>query len=324
MAGLPRFITQTLPAMPRALATHEPHLDRSNVVDAFGIIAIFIAIVSSLPALLPKSPMLVTLTSAALAWGFAEAFTRYRGMAAPSVVFSVIFAEMALVGAALLIPGAQLRDAIPDLIGLAQARPGALSLACAAAGAAMLVHYRLLRSPIDPALAAGAFTAATMLAARAAIPDLMTYIAHFVAAGCAWLTLLAATAMDVSDPHRETRGSDVAFWLHLAAAVILAYAIFACGGVLKEVTAFLALTIFAVLGVAVNRYLILTVTKLGLVVVLAIAVAYQSAELALVTLIPLAILTYAHAERRRIRRRLIERTLPELALILPPVEDDAS
>jgi hypothetical protein len=150
----------------------------------------------------------------------------------------------------------------------------------------------------------------------------MVYAGHFVAALCAWLTLCAAALMDLSDPRRETRNTDVAFWLHVTSALTLAYAIFACTGVLKEVTAFLALSLFAVFGMAVNRYIILTITKFVLVVILAIAIAGQSAQLAVLTLIPLVILGFAHLERHRIRRRLLERTLPELAPHLPPVDDD--
>lgn len=322
MSGLPQFLTRGLTELPRTVGLREPHLDRSHLVDSLGISTVFIALVTSLPAVIPGNLMLRALIAAAIAWGFSEAYTRRRPLAIPSILTALIFAEMTLVIAALMIPGVEVRDMVPDLVGLAQSHPGGLSLACLATGAVILAHYRVMRAPIDPALAAAAWTAAVMLGARALSPEMMGYVAHFVAAGCAWLTLSAAVAMDVSDPRRETRGSDVAFWLHVAAALTLAYAIFVCGGVLKEITAFLALSIFATLGMAVNRYVILTFAKFGLVVVLAIAVSAQSAQLAIVALMALAILMYAHFERRRIRRRLIERTLPEIAPILPPVEDD--
>ncbi len=76
MIGLSRLLTQTPPGMPR--------LDRENVVDAFGAGTIFVAIVTSLPVLMPGGALVHAIACGSIAWGFAEVFTRHRGLAAPA------------------------------------------------------------------------------------------------------------------------------------------------------------------------------------------------------------------------------------------------
>jgi hypothetical protein len=190
---------------------------------------------------------------AAASWGLAEYFTRRRHMALPSILLLGAFTYGVSAGwfglAALLVAGL---DAPRTFAGVG-AVVGLLT-----AGAAWL-HWRRFHVPITIAALTGALVATLLALLLAAIPQ----------AGSAllWLLLAAGLAVfafamwwDMSDRTRTTRRSDVAFWLHLSAAPMIAHPVFNLLGVLRGDAgadqALLVLLLYALFGavaLAVDR-----------------------------------------------------------------------
>ncbi|RVT39856.1 hypothetical protein [Sphingobium algorifonticola] len=161
---------------------------------------------------------------AAISWGLAEYFTRRRRMALPSIILLLSFAggvAMSLIGlVARLVPNAGTQIGALLLSAVALATVGAIWL-----------HWRRFMVPI--AVAAGAAAAAGVAI------SLVLASAPTIDGGIFWVVLLCGIAIfayamwwDVSDRSRTTRRSDVAFWLHLAAAPMIAHSLFHLLGVL--------------------------------------------------------------------------------------------
>ena len=169
---------------------------------------------------------------AATAWGLAEYFTRQRRMALPSIllllaftggVFTTsLFTMVTTIGTHYLDHNAQ-----------AGAIVIAASAAIAAAGA--WLHWRRFKVPITIAvgvaagvalvlgLIASAFVQPEMTdAAGAQLKNVLLVASLVLGIG----TFLLAMRWDASDPTRETRRSDVAFWLHLLAAPLIVHPVF--------------------------------------------------------------------------------------------------
>ncbi|WP_228243432.1 hypothetical protein [Porphyrobacter sp. GA68] len=166
---------------------------------------------------------------AATAWPLAEVFTRRRRMALPSILLLLAFTGG--VFAALFGLG-------DVLVQNDNAAAGALLISVAGlitAGAAWL-HWRRFMVPITVAAGVGAL----------AVTVLFLIIAGLEAAGvensgtvALWLVFVAGLAIfafamrwDMSDRERTTRRSDVAFWLHLLAAPMIAHPIFYSLGIM--------------------------------------------------------------------------------------------
>ena len=161
---------------------------------------------------------------AGAAWGLAEFFTRQRRMALPSIVLLLAF-----VGGAAAIPINYLAETEPSLSDSAGALIGA-GIGLLAAGAAW-VHWQRFMVPITVA-AGAAGIAATVIALVLSVamsgsadhnPEPILLPLVFV---CGLAIFAFAMRWDMSDPKRETRRSDVAFWLHLLAAPMIAHPLF--------------------------------------------------------------------------------------------------
>lgn len=162
---------------------------------------------------------------AMVSWALAEYFTRRRHMALPSILLlggfvgGIVFAIGAL--GAQIFPNAG--DSLASLI------------LCVAAGAGVLAawaHWRRFMVPITVAVGAAAAAGVGVSLVMASAPGSMTLpFALLLAAGLA--TFALAMWWDMSDRARTTRRSDVAFWLHLAAAPMIAHSLFYLLGVLK-------------------------------------------------------------------------------------------
>ena len=182
----------------------------------------------------PMSGLLV----AASAWGLAEFFTRQRRMALPSIILLLAFAGGVLAAATFglaLIIGPDYFDQNASAFALL------LSAGAAIAVAATWFHWRRFRVPIT--VAAGAAAAVALVLALIAsslvgdgqnISDERGEQIMSILEGMALLlgigTFLFAMRWDSSDPRRETRRSDVAFWLHLLAAPLIVHPIFSLLG----------------------------------------------------------------------------------------------
>lgn len=190
---------------------------------------------------------------AGASWLLAEYFTGKRRMALPSILLlgSFVYAVAGAAGGL----GAAVSGPIEGnrTAGLIAAFAGLV-----AAGAAY-AHWRRFHVPITIAALTAALTA-TLISILFVI---------FPAAQQAWLWLLLIAGIavfsfamwwDMSDRTRITRRSDVAFWLHLFAAPMIAHPIFHLLGVtsgqLGAATAVVVILLYVVFGVvalAVDR-----------------------------------------------------------------------
>jgi hypothetical protein len=173
---------------------------------------------------------------AATAWGLAEYFTRQRRMALPSIILLLAFVGGVFATAVFGIV-ATIGEAFFD--NNAQASALVIALGAAIATGAAWLHWRRFKVPITIAVGAAAAVALTLgLVASGFVTPQMTDEAGLqlksllegVALVLGLFTFLLAMRWDASDPTRETRRSDVAFWLHLLAAPLIVHPIFSLLG----------------------------------------------------------------------------------------------
>lgn len=166
---------------------------------------------------------------AGFAWMLAETFTRKRRMALPSIILLLAFlGGVGFMVGAPLIGTAILSEQSRTIIALAIAAAGTVTALAAWA------HWRRFMVPITIAGGAATVTATIIgLLMVALVPEgedgLTTLLTLVFAAGL--IIFAFAMRWDISDTARETRRSDVAFWLHLLAAPMLAHPLFSLIGV---------------------------------------------------------------------------------------------
>ena len=184
-------------------------------------------------------------------------------MALPSILLLIGFAGGMFMGFAALL-GA-FAPSVAEHLGLIDpeqqkqlAGAGVIVVGVLTAGAAWL-HWRRFMVPITIAVGALALVSVAVGAILAALPDARGALnVILLAAGV--LVFLFAMRWDMSDRERTTRRSDVAFWLHLAAAPLIAHPIFHMLGVLNgDISAGIAVLVialylvFAFIALAVDR-----------------------------------------------------------------------
>lgn len=197
---------------------------------------------------------LVAITS----WPLAEFFTRRRRMALPSIVLLLGFVAGVFIGTTAL--GISLigsKDSEP-YAGYLIAGGGLIAVLAAA------LHWLRFKVPITVAAGAAALSATGIGLILAAIEPLDLEMGDVAL----WLTFVAglgvfafAMRWDLKDPARTTRRSDVAFWLHLLAAPMIAHPIFyGLGvvdgsdiGVLKAVAVLAIYVAFGIVALIVDR-----------------------------------------------------------------------
>ena len=195
---------------------------------------------------------------AAAAWGMAEYFTKVRRMALPSIVLLLAFVG-GLVAGPIEVIERLAHDGMSDRVGFF-ILSGAFLLGAAGAW----LHWRRFHVPITVAAGAAA-VAGTAIALVVAATGLTGEPAQNLVLGLVFAAGLAifayAMRWDMSDRARETRRSDVAFWLHLLAAPMIAHPLFQWLGISSGDTigasgAALVLTIYVLFGIvalAVDR-----------------------------------------------------------------------
>ena len=175
---------------------------------------------------------------AATAWGLAEFFTRRRRMALPSIILLLAFVGGVI---ATFVFGTVSAIGVDAFENEGAAFTLVLSAGAAVGAAAAWLHWRRFRVPITVAAGAAAAVALVLgLIASALIGDGQNMTEEqgerimSILEGSALLlgigTFLFAMWWDSSDPRRETRRSDVAFWLHLLAAPLMVHPIFSLLG----------------------------------------------------------------------------------------------
>ena len=196
---------------------------------------------------------LAGLLVAAASWGLAEYFTRTRRMALPSIVLLASF--VGAVGACIFGLGIPM---IPQDHG-DRVAAGILSVAGVLTAGAAYLHWRRFHVPITIAALTGALVTTLVTALLWSVPTVKDQIL--------WVVLVAGVGVfafamwwDMTDRQRQTRRSDVAFWLHLSAAPMIAHPVFHLLGVMNnEVTAssgllvILLYVLFGIVALAVDR-----------------------------------------------------------------------
>ena len=162
---------------------------------------------------------------AAVSWALALFFTARRRMALPSILLllAFVFGVFAATGFALVsMIGEPPSDQEALYIGAVASASGLV------AAAAAWAHWRRFKVPITIAAGAAAAAAIVVGIVIAVLGEVET------APNILWATVLLlgigvflfAMRWDSSDPARQTRRSDVAFWLHLLAAPMIVHPIF--------------------------------------------------------------------------------------------------
>ena len=175
---------------------------------------------------------LAPLFIAATSWGLALFFTARRRMALPSILLLLTFVGGVLVATGFLLAqiiGPQQFQGDSELLG---ATVGGISAAVAAAAA--WLHWKRFHVPITVAAGAAAVAGIFLSIVIAIFQPGDSQSAKNLILGFVLLLgigmFLFAMWWDASDRARVTRRSDVAFWLHLLAAPMIAHPIFSLLG----------------------------------------------------------------------------------------------
>jgi len=162
------------------------------------------------------------IVAAALSLALALYFTSRRRLTLPSIALSLAFGLSAGYLAGIVLPGLAFA-AWPDLLPPAGDERERIMGPFFAGGAALasLGHYLYFRLPFTLGQTAAAAAATAYFLLGVIAPDMAAAWTTplFLALGLA--SFAAAMAYDLSDPARETRRADCAFWLHLASAPMI-------------------------------------------------------------------------------------------------------
>lgn len=266
------------PDAARALRDHvaavrlTPAVDEESfrLLTGFNDIFVSIAIVLTLVAVGwiggAISGYLPGLAVAAASWGLAEYFTRQRRMALPSIVLLISFVGGvgAFLSGIFLVNQQAVGHAIQqsttsEYVQIAIVGTIGAIIAGLTALAAW-VHWRRFMVPITVAAGAVAVVGVVLSLIFGLIPAAREAVMPIVL--LAGLGMFAfAMRWDTSDLERRTRRSDVAFWLHLAAAPMIAHSLFHMLGVfdagdlnaLKAVAVLALYVAFAFVALAIDR-----------------------------------------------------------------------
>lgn len=151
---------------------------------------------------------------AATAWGLAEFFTRKRRMAFPSIILLLAFVGGIFV--AILMTNTENNDSISVI-----ALPSIVTTLAAA------LHWFRFKVPITVAAGAAAIAGTVISIIMIVFADGLDWKIIYSLVLIVGLAIFAyAMWWDISDKARKTGRSDVAFWLHLLAAPMIAHPLF--------------------------------------------------------------------------------------------------
>ncbi|WP_072396344.1 hypothetical protein [Hyphomicrobium sp. CS1GBMeth3] len=256
------------------------------------------------------------------AWGLAEIFSRRMRLALPSIALAIMFAGSAALAAFSLGSLFLSPDADPSwgyfalLLGLG-------------ATIAAAVHEWRFRVPIDVAIAAmGLFCV---------ISGGIDLVAPRAEGGFNWtVTTLfglgvfaTAVRFDASDPLRQTRRADIAFWLHLLAAPMIVQAMMPLVtgnvgemGAAQAVAILIVFTLLGIVAVVIDRRAMLVsgLTYAGIAIGYLITQSVEEGFGLSLTLLFLAVLVLGLSAGWKSLRRAILPLLPlgSLRAYIPP------
>ena len=271
---------------------------------------------------------------AGVAWSLAEFFTRKRRMALPSIILLLAFVggvfETVFIAGGLAIGEAAFdenRTAVAMLFACA---------AAIAAGAAW-AHWQRFRVPVTVAAGTAALAALILSLVASGLPqdgnpgENTIFLLVILALGIGVFAL--AMRWDTSDPRRETRRSDVAFWLHLLAAPMIVHPVFALlgltEGVVSPAESALVIALYVLLGVAAvavdRRALLVSALAYVLYALNSLFQTYGAVELsfALTALVIGSALLMLSAFWAQTRRAVINPLPDHLKVRLAPVDRQA-
>jgi hypothetical protein len=202
-----------------------------------------------------------SLATAVTAWALSEFFVRKRRMALPAIVLLIAFCGNLFF--AVFLPFKEFVDDPKGAI-------AAVAIASLVTVAATWLHWKRFHVPITVAAGAAALAASLIAMLLYWVPAAREWITPIIfAAGVA--VFAAALWWDASDVKRETRRSDIAFWLHLLAAPLLVHPVFQVIGITSGKSdiaqALVAMALYVVIGLvslAVDRRALM-VSALGYV-----------------------------------------------------------
>jgi len=204
-------------------STQTPAVDEENFRlisgfnDIFVLIACMLLMVCAAWVLGRTDDVLGLLVYPVLSWGLAEFFVRKRKMALPAIVLLLSF-----VGGVFALSEHVFHSLGDDVY----------SVATALSAIAAYLHWRRFRVPITVAAGVAALFGFIIAISLSAFPALEEWLMSMLfIAGL--MTFAIAMIWDASDTKRLTHRSDVAFWLHLLSAPMIAHPVFNSLGILK-------------------------------------------------------------------------------------------
>ena len=185
----------------------------SGFNDIFVVIACLLLLSSIMWIGKSESVLVGSVLQTVTAWGLAEYFTGKRRMALPSILLLFAFVGGVL-GAGVIVLSTM--DLTKELT---------IAIASAAAVFSAWLHWQRFKVPVTIAAGTAALVSCVMMAIFAVVPQVREWLAPIIFLAGAGVFALAMR-WDSSDITRQTRRSDVAFWLHLIAAPLLVHPIF--------------------------------------------------------------------------------------------------
>lgn len=155
---------------------------------------------------------------AVASWLLAEYFTRRQRMALPSIVLLLVYA-----GAVFSTVAEAFNPGLS--IGMGLGNHGGLPIVVAglATAAATALHYQRFRVPVTIAAGVAALVASAVGILFMVLPDFAIQAAKPLLLACGVAVFALAMRFDLSDPQRQTRRTDIAFWLHMLAAPLIVH-----------------------------------------------------------------------------------------------------
>lgn len=206
--------------------------------DIFVVIACILLLVSSAAVLGVISKTLASIAFPFIAWGLAEFFIRKRKMALPAIVLLLFFVG-GVYGSAMFLTNSS------------------LLISTALAAIAAYLHYQRFQVPITIAAGTAAAAGFVVSVLISVFPVLKEWIMPLLFI-CGVGLFFFAMYWDALDRTRETRYSDVAFWLHLLSAPLIVHPVFSSLGIFEGVDSATNMTIVIFL------YLLMTIISISI------------------------------------------------------------
>lgn len=155
---------------------------------------------------------------AVASWLLAEYFTRKQRMALPSIVLLLVFAGAVFMAVVMLFSPTE-----EFIMGYSNRSGWPLIAAGLVTAGATALHYRRFRVPVTIAAGVAALVASAVGLLIMVSPDFAARATKPLLLACGLAVFALAMRFDLSDPQRQTRRTDIAFWLHMLAAPLIVH-----------------------------------------------------------------------------------------------------